>query len=457
MFAGNFAAEDDDQAFADGFDKLAAYGNSQELGNQFRWIIDTNNDGVVNTGEGDILTIQPVQAGFNVAGAIPVAGNFDGNAANGDEIGLYNLGTWVLDFDRDFIIETNGNDTIVNGNLFGFPIVGDFDGDGLDDLGVFNNDVFTFDLANDGLGDPNLGGLDFVASALPTNDQDQQFNWGFPGVLDRPVTADFDQDGIDDIGLWVPRDNPQNPDAAAEWFFLISADPTGANRVTGTVNTLDHAFEPSPFGNDLYAEFGNELASPIVGNFDPPVAADPDPDPNTIEGDPDFDQDGDVDGRDFLAWQLGYNMASPAHSDGDADDSGTVDEYDLAIWSEEFGSTQLPAAVVNGEGDAGAASEQTAEVAGELAGPQFFITELSLQDPDLTGFSSSAYDDAGSLQESVAVDRALTDWDADVGRVESVDDVQVEIAPDDPLDLAFAGDGRLLDAFEDDDTAGDLF
>ena len=35
-------------------------------------------------------------ANFNVAGAIPVAGNFDYNAANGDEIGLYNQGKWGL-------------------------------------------------------------------------------------------------------------------------------------------------------------------------------------------------------------------------------------------------------------------------------------------------------------------------------------------------------------------------
>jgi hypothetical protein len=42
----------------------------------------------------------------------------------------------------------------------------------------------------------------------------------------------------------------------------------------------------------------------------------------------DFDGDGKVDGRDFLAWQRG---------DGDADGNGIVDGADLAIWKRQFG------------------------------------------------------------------------------------------------------------------------
>ncbi len=36
-------------------------------------------------------------------------------------------------------------------------------------------------------------------------------------------------------------------------------------------NVFD-SYSPAPLGNDLSAQFGDELALPIFGNFDPPVA-----------------------------------------------------------------------------------------------------------------------------------------------------------------------------------------
>src|SRR5262249_42387753 len=159
-----------------------------------------------------------------------------------------NSGKWGLDFNHNFVIEAN---EIISTNLFGRPIVGNFDGDknidgsGKDDLAVFNNNVFSFDLANNGFG------------AV-----DRQLGWGVPGVLDQPVAADMDQDGIDDIGLWVPRNSATQPGAVTEWYFLVSNDPSGTLRTTGNINRLNHAFTPTPFGKDLYAEFGDDRAQP---------------------------------------------------------------------------------------------------------------------------------------------------------------------------------------------------
>jgi hypothetical protein len=252
LFAGNFAPIA--SMAADGFDKLAAYG---AFAGDHRWIVDTDNDGVVNPAVGDIFSLQPLLMDFDVLGAIPIAGNFDGKLANGDEVGLYNSGVWVLDSNRDFVIDT-AVDTVIPaaglGDLLGHPIVGDFDGNGVDDLAVFNNNQFSFDLNLDGLADDVI-------------------HWGFPGVLDKPVAADMDQDGIDDIGLWVPRDGAHLPKEEAEWFFLLSHDFNQEDqfndRFFGTVNTLNHPFRPIPFGHDIRAEFGDEQAMPIVGNFDP--------------------------------------------------------------------------------------------------------------------------------------------------------------------------------------------
>ena len=69
------------------------------------------------------------------------------DAANGDEVALFDGTLWYFDTNHDFIV-----DTTVASPLRGLPIVGDFDGDGTDDLATWQNDTFYFDLANNGFG-----------------------------------------------------------------------------------------------------------------------------------------------------------------------------------------------------------------------------------------------------------------------------------------------------------------
>lgn len=247
VIAGNFSATP--TSVADGFDKLAVYG--QDAQGIYRWLIDTDNDGIA-----DLRVVDP--AAIN---GIPFAGDFDGNPANGDEVGLFDGKTWYLDTNHDYAV--NVSSSFTNG-IKGWPIAGDFDGDGKDDLAGWTDDKFSIDLANNGFGQI-----------------DATIHFGYIGVRERPVAADIDQDGIDDLGLFVPDRAGQNPGEAAEWYFLISADPTGSLRHTGAsftgqarINMLDHAFSPKPLGNDLYMMFGDEYALPIIGNFDPPVSAD---------------------------------------------------------------------------------------------------------------------------------------------------------------------------------------
>ncbi len=59
----------------------------------------------------------------------------------------------------------------------------------------------------------------------------------------------------------------------------------------------------------------------------------------------DFDEDGDVDGRDFLAWQRGFGKPNPMLADGDANADNTVDGVDLGIWQTQYGATPLVASV----------------------------------------------------------------------------------------------------------------
>jgi hypothetical protein len=51
----------------------------------------------------------------------------------------------------------------------------------------------------------------------------------------------------------------------------------------------------------------------------------------------DFDGDGDVDGNDFLGWQVGLSTNDAARIDGDANGDGAVDGADLTIWRDQFG------------------------------------------------------------------------------------------------------------------------
>jgi hypothetical protein len=59
----------------------------------------------------------------------------------------------------------------------------------------------------------------------------------------------------------------------------------------------------------------------------------------------DFDDDGDVDGRDFLVWQRGFGTVqlTASAADGDADADRDVDASDLTVWRGNYGTSALQA------------------------------------------------------------------------------------------------------------------
>jgi hypothetical protein len=352
IFAGQFASNDDnpvtpeDETVSDGFDKVGAYGRVGT--STFRWVIDTDNDGVP-----DIEVLDP----SNINGQ-PVAGNF--GPFSGDEVGVFTGSVWHFDTNHDFDV-----DTTIPWASPGHPIVGDFDGDGFDDLATWVDDFFTFDLSSIGpagpvaaLNNPGLGtGVNgIVAGEVP----ERRFRFGFIGVGERPVAADMNQDRIEDIGLWVPARDGVSPNEEAEWYFLVSGitpnntepsgagqpdigdpigptiagtgDPTPGNngvdgylvsasgfyKVPSSLDDPDYLdgrivvdplfpgtnivrFDPTPFGNDLYMQFGDQFALPLVGNFDPPVGTSGNGNTATNPGDPlDVNNDGFISPIDAL-------------------------------------------------------------------------------------------------------------------------------------------------------------
>jgi hypothetical protein len=369
LFSGKFMSVNNPADRNVLFDKLGAYGRVGT--DRFRWLIDTDNDGVP-----DIEFAEPAGQGIN---GKPVAGNFAPGFA-GDEVGVFTGTSWHLDTDHDFsVVDAGGSVVIPWSAPQGHGIVGDFDGDGRDDLASWSNDVFYFDLSSIGAGGP-LPGNPGINGTI-----DRQFKFGFIGPGERPVAADMNQDGIEDVGLWVPARDGVTPREGSEWYFLVSgvvgnntagpgnpplganigpsitggnypvaADGPGAYQTPGQYGVASYTngrivtdplfpnaeivrFEATPFGNDLYMQFGDEFALPLVGNFDPPVAGATGG--TTNPRDPhDVDNNGSVNIMDLLG-VVNYltangsgavpsgGITTPPYADVTAD--GTVDILDL--------------------------------------------------------------------------------------------------------------------------------
>ncbi|WP_417736463.1 carboxypeptidase regulatory-like domain-containing protein [Rosistilla oblonga] len=168
--------------------------------------------------------------------ARPVIGDWNGDGT--DDLGLFHNGNYYLDTTGNGIWDkTVGGDTFRNFGISSIaatatPVVGDWDGDGTDDLGLYNDGRFYLDTTGNGIWDRTVGGDTF-------------YNFGITSieVTAIPVIGDWDGDGVDDLGLF----NKGN-------FYL---DTTGNGKWDKTV------------GGDTFNNYGISsiatTAAPVVG------------------------------------------------------------------------------------------------------------------------------------------------------------------------------------------------
>ena len=112
------------------------------------------------------------------------------------------------------------------------------------------------------------------------------------------------------IGGFAPR--------AGDRFDILDFEPANLSGLFGTVNLPALASGLDWDQSNLYTT-GELLVLP-------PISAD-------------FNDDGDVDGDDFLLWQIGFPTSTGAsHMFGDADYDGDVDGEDFLVWQNNFPS-----------------------------------------------------------------------------------------------------------------------
>ena len=113
---------------------------------------------------------------FGSSAYAPVVGDFDGNGVY--DLALYQAGVWSFDTNHNYSTASTIN---FGGAVQDIPLAGDFDGDGIADLVIYRSGTW------------------FIRGSKPGNTVTTRT---LGGAGDKPIIADFDGDGIPDIAVY---------------------------------------------------------------------------------------------------------------------------------------------------------------------------------------------------------------------------------------------------------------
>lgn len=112
-------------------------------------------------------------------------------------LSAYTAGAWFTDINRDYGFDP-ATDVTGWGSPADLPVIGDWNGDGFDELGVYSGGTWFLDVNGDRAFDPAT----------------EVFGWGAPGWI--PVVGDWNGDGITDLGVVDP--------STSTWFRDVNGD-----------------------------------------------------------------------------------------------------------------------------------------------------------------------------------------------------------------------------------------
>jgi hypothetical protein len=172
----------------------------------FVYLRNSNTEGVADT-----------EFFFGNPGDVPIIGDFDNDGD--DTVGIYRPGEGQF-----YIINELGADqgglgaadfSFFYGNPGDVPFVGDFDGDGIDTVGLYRQST----------------GFAYLRNTLTQGTADLAFFYGNPG--DIIMAGDWDGDGNDTVGIYRPTDgtiylNDQNTQANATYTLTVGTYPNAA-------------------------------------------------------------------------------------------------------------------------------------------------------------------------------------------------------------------------------------
>jgi len=182
------------------------------------WILDYNGNGVIDDGFVDRITI------FGPYGYNPVVGDWDGSGY--DKIGVEKDGIWAIDYNGNFQWDGAVTDRFAGfGQTGDIPVVGDWDGTGKDKIGSHKGGFWAVDYNGN-----------YVWDGAVTD----RFA-GFGQTGDKPVVGDWNGDGKDKIGMEI------------NGFW--ATDFNGNYLWEGAVT-------------DRFAGFGSTGDTPVVGDWD---------------------------------------------------------------------------------------------------------------------------------------------------------------------------------------------